>query len=405
MRGAALVFLLVEVALSNAHLHFHAPWLIDKSLWPQGFVGLDLPEETGRLVAGPLGGKLWTLDSSADTAHDSWKCVKSTSASLSMSQVFPSHCLITDTCKNVTTFGRCFPVLMSGQSATNFSCTGGNIFWSNEQAMLQTRPSGKNITFSGFPEPVISGHFSSGGIRFGGTGSVRLRTGALIQTVIVTFKQENFSYPDATSILVFRSVDAGSTWKYLSTLASAQQFPDSQEGPNEMDIILLPDGNTLYAVMRLDAGDGPISHPYVPYHQTISQDGGLTWRHPTPMPHGMGCARPRLLRIGNSVLLSGGRMRNLNTSDIILWVNHDVLGHASEWHEYSISYQHNLKIGLHYNNASLAFDSNVNSTTFAPRESNSYTSLVRLSETRTLLTYDMHKSGREYSFSMEIEVT
>ena len=29
--------------------------------------------------------------------------------------------------------------------------------------------------------------------------------------------------------------------------------------------------------VRLDAGDGLASHPYVPYYYTISRDGGVTW--------------------------------------------------------------------------------------------------------------------------------
>ena len=82
-----------------------------------------------------------------------------------------------------------------------------------------------------------------------------------------------------------------------------------QEGPNEHDLAMLDFGQVLAVVrsscsvpsdvlvrkcqtkaegvllllpppptqVRLDAGDGLASHPYVPYYYTISRDGGVTW--------------------------------------------------------------------------------------------------------------------------------
>ena len=60
-------------------------------------------------------------------------------------------------------------------------------------------------------------------------------------------------------------------------------------------------------------------------------------------------------------------------------------------------------------NDTLKFDSLVNSTTFGPRETNSYTSLVQLDSTTAMVTYDLHRmlthsSGVEASFSMVINV-
>jgi hypothetical protein len=45
-------------------------------------------------------------------------------------------------------------------------------------------------------------------------------------------------------------------------------------------------------VVRLDAGDGRATHPYVDYYYTVSLDGGRTWPKMQPMA-GTGCARPR----------------------------------------------------------------------------------------------------------------
>eukprot|EP01046_Picozoa_sp_COSAG06_P072752 COSAG06_NODE_21430_length_757_cov_0.784195_1_plen_133_part_00 len=96
---------------------------------------------------------------------------------------------------------------------------------------------------------------------------------------------------------------------------------DRAEGPNEHDLTLLDFGQVL-AVVRLDAGDGLASHPYMPYYYTISLDGGRTWPEMQPMP-GTGCARPRLLQLGGGyapLLMSGGRMKNNGSDDNLLWV-------------------------------------------------------------------------------------
>ena len=71
----------------------------------------------------------------------------------------------------------------------------------------------------------------------------------------------------------------------------------SEEGPNENDMVLLADGKTIMCVIRLDAGDGPLTHPYRPYVTLTSSDGGTTWGKMKALPAGVGCARPRLLRV------------------------------------------------------------------------------------------------------------
>ena len=76
--------------------------------------------------------------------------------------------------------------------------------------------------------------------------------------------------PYATSVVAYRSTDGGSNWQFASIIANASAFPASQEGPNENDLAVLSDGKTIIAVIRMDAGDGPETHPYKNYYQVCS---------------------------------------------------------------------------------------------------------------------------------------
>eukprot|EP01052_Picozoa_sp_SAG31_P050215 SAG31_NODE_11359_length_1039_cov_1.205319_2_plen_152_part_01 len=137
-----------------------------------------------------------------------------------------------------------------------------------------------------------------------------------LQSVIVTLVGDG----QATSVLAMGSAD-GKVFNYLGPIATASEFPTSQEGPNEMDLSWLPGNKAILAVIRLDGGDGPRTHPYVNYHKSISTSRGLTWSKATPIV--AGCARPRLLQVGSTMLLSGGRMRDASTSDVLLWTSDD----------------------------------------------------------------------------------
>lgn len=153
------------------------------------------------------------------------------------------------------------------------------------------------------------------------------------------------------------------------------------QGPNEMDLAWLPDGKTILAMIRLDGGDGPKTHPYVNYHRSVSTDRGKSWSALTAVD--AGCARPRLLQLGTTMLLSGGRRRNENTSDVILWAATDGTGEV--WAAHSLSAAHNAG----QTDPALRYDAKVNSSSYSPRETNSYTSLVALSAKTALVVYDM----------------
>ena len=91
---------------------------------------------------------------------------------------------------------------------------------------------------------------------------------------------------------------------------------------------------------------------------------------------GIGSARPRLLRLGNTMLLSGGRMAGVGGFggwDARLWVSTGSA--ASSWRMHSISYHHNRGVARSLN-ASFAFLPAINDSKRWPWGTTSYTSLV-----------------------------
>lgn len=79
----------------------------------------------------------------------------------------------------------------------------------------------------------------------------------------------------------------------------------------------------------------------------IQTDTGDTWSRPSFIG-GAGSVDPKLLRVGQFLVMSGGRnCNNINKTidgqirgaDLMLWLNAD--GMASEWVTYSLSYWHN----------------------------------------------------------------
>ena len=184
------------------------------------------------------------------------------------------------------------------------------------------RRSNDSIVFRGLPQPATCGdasHAFGCPFRTGGRGSVRLPDGSLVMSIIVYWGGAHANpdpklAPKATSVVAFRSTDGvGLVWEYAGTILDAASAPSSEEGPNENDLALLADGKTILSVIRLDAGDGPVTRPYKPYVQSLSDDGGRTWSAPVSMGPGVGCARPRLLSLGmGGVVLSGGRLSPTN---------------------------------------------------------------------------------------------
>lgn len=149
--------------------------------------------------------------------------------------------------------------------------------------------------------------------------------------------------------------------------------------------------------MRLDGGD---AGGWNGYARSTSSDGGVTWSKPVLLGSGIGCARPRLLSLGNgSLLLSGGRPV-YNSRDTKVWFN--ALGDGIFWTEYSISYWHNLL----EKNETRHFSPTINSSTSWPRESTSYTSLVRTGPSSAFVVYQLARGDGYFNgaFSMPIKL-
>lgn len=221
-----------------------------------------------------------------------------------------------------------------------------------------------------------------------------------------------------SGVVGFISVDGGWSFDFSGVVVDASDLPESEEGACEPSCTLLRDG-TLMCVIRIDGGDGNAGHSasdpatFKDYVQVFSKDG-RAWTAPTSM-HGMGCVRPQLLMMGGGdlgghggpLLLAGGRMRNHNTSDILLWVNHDGLGRR--WEEVSISSVHNDLAA----NASWRYDEHVNSTddhwARDHPQTTSYTSLLRTAPTEGVLVYDRlgydwQRASEQLGFSMRFRV-
>jgi hypothetical protein len=189
------------------------------------------------------------------------------------------------------------------------------------------------------------------------------------------------------SLVVFRSTDSGFTFDFMAVAANYSQIPGSPPGaafrlnhsaygPQENAMALLADNKTVMIAFRPDTDSmcpgGPI--PYKYYYQVYSEDGGRHWSAPTPI-HGVGCVRPRMLRLpgagggggGGPLLMTGGRLcpdlvpnssfaghgclpqRGNGQGGIFVWLNADGMADApigtakggSEWQTFCLGAIHN----------------------------------------------------------------
>eukprot|EP01043_Picozoa_sp_COSAG02_P006045 COSAG02_NODE_168_length_31711_cov_68.337973_28_plen_400_part_00 len=269
-------------------------------------------------------------------------------------------------------------------NATSVVSNASTTFAINDRGNFEARLApNSSVRFDGIPSPGIKG------FRTGGADWLRLPDGSLVASIIVQWA--NISGKQA-SIASFRSEDGGGyQWKYAGSIARGDdpRVP-SNEGPNENSLALLNNGS-LVCIMRLDAGDAGRYHRYA---SSISLDDGHSWSV-AKMLNGVGAARPRLLRLGSSLLLSGGRTWKKNR-DTLVWLNG--AGDGVEWLPHSISYWHDALAP----NGTKRFDPfGTNESDHWPRESNSYTSLVATGPASAFVTYNFAGS---YGFSMPIQL-
>lgn len=256
---------------------------------------------------------------------------------------------------------------------------------------LWSSSSCKGVSFRGLPMPLNStvGMCNS----FTPPTRLTLADGSMLATFALVFNGETFpvnrfnqsitAHHLPMSLVVFRSVDSGFTWDFVSVAVNYTQIPGmpaglpnpdnlthSAYGPQENGMALLSDNKTILIAFRPDTDSmcpgGPV--PYKYYYQVYSNDNGKTWSTPTPI-HGVGCVRPRLHRLeGGPLLMTGGRLCPTlvpNTSfaghgclpqsvtgaqgGIFVWANLDGMADApagttkggSEWRTYCLGAIHN----------------------------------------------------------------
>lgn len=288
---------------------------------------------------------------------------------------------------------------------TSFSSSVSTLFNASARG-FRAETVNRTVGFKGIPSPGFScgssAHKFGCPFRLGGRGYVRLDD-TLVMSVIVWWGGSHANPssklgPAATSVVAFRSTDDGWSWEFSGSILDAAQAPQSEEGPNENDLVLLADGKTIMCVVRLDAGDGPVTHPYRPYVRVLSTDGGHTWVNASSLPPGVGSARPRLMRTDDGrVVLGGGRSGPTNR-DTMVWLNSGHDGGGS-WEAHSITYWHNALEP----NASLHFTSSVNDS--AARQTMSYTSLVKTGAQTGFIVYARRLPGKkDVAFSMPFAV-
>jgi heparanase 1 len=310
-------------------------------------------------------------------------------------------------------------VVLRAENTTVFSLQGDKLRWD----LLHKPMVYRGLNWSAACAPP--GHVGKYGLRLVGGGVVRLPRGtttlfgsgiACLGGEAQTSTQHKacaagpHSNPPqpygvcAASLVGFVSTDGGFEWDYLAPIFTAAAFSQTKIGPTEHDIVVLPSGGGLMAVVRADGNGLPCwKTNYYNYQRVVSTDWGLSWSAPAEVM-GAGCVRPRLLslhppapplsrprlrpppappapagiiagtpaalslgtaaaqseeRRGGVTVLAGGRLCTENVSDNFLWVSHGSGSADEPWRRYSLSAVHNQ---LWAGNKSLRFSASVNSS-------------------------------------------
>ena len=134
------------------------------------------------------------------------------------------------------------------------------------------------------------------------------------------------------------------------------------------------------------------------YHSSRSTDGGYSWSHPEPIV-GAGSCSPNLIRVGNSLILGGGRMCGNATSGVFLWLNEDGMGDAAAFEPWSLSYWYNT---LQTNASAPRFDNGINAS--CRTEDSGMISVKMLDNTTGSVTFDVDPNHHDVRVTMNFSL-
>ena len=228
------------------------------------------------------------------------------------------------------------------------------------------KPSGYGF-FGTEPVPGIIPRISYVPLCFDGNA---LKVGGRLLATAYGLKQGDLQYRN----MILASDDEGRTWNYLSTVADASDLPKGAEGPNEISMIQLADGD-LMTVFRVGSGrEWNLRRAY-------SHDQGQTWSKAEAIP--AFSVEPSLVRTANgTIVLSSGR------PGIRLWISTDP--RAEKWQDIDIVELHN-RWAPDKSHSIGSYHSKTPSGELAAAPSwqtSSYTEIVEVSPNRLLLVYD-----------------
>ena len=163
----------------------------------------------------------------------------------------------------------------------------------------------------------------------------------------------------------------GLSWAALGSIP-----PGRCNGVGEGDFDYLPDGKTLYAILRNSGPKGTLC-------ESFSVDNGRTWTTAveTDIRPGVSTVSPRLATLPNGLMvISSGRV------GLFAWVSQDS---AKSWVPFNLAVHHNLHVSEPAQRYSQAFVRGGGDTVL----STSYTSMVLLSGDTVLICYDRLGNG------------
>jgi hypothetical protein len=167
------------------------------------------------------------------------------------------------------------------------------------------------------------------------------------------------------------SEDRGRTWRYYAKIADATGLPDGAEGPNEIAMVELADGELMTVFRVGGTKDWKLRRAY-------SHDQGRTWSPADTLP--AYSVEPSLVRTANgTIALSTGR------PGIHLWLSTDL--RATTWQDIDFVAIHN-RWAQDKTYRINSFDDPYNPGGEPVWQTSSYTEIIEIAPNRLLMVYD-----------------